>query len=67
MLFLLFGKPLVFWMGILALILFIGQIYLGVAVTRGKVHFLPYHKINALILSLIVLFHLILALQLYGF
>jgi len=66
MIVLLFGKPLVFWLGIIVLVFFVLQIYLGVAMVRGNIKLLKYHKLNALVLSLLVIFHLILALFLYG-
>lgn len=66
MIIILFGKPLVFWMGIIALISFSYQIYLGLKMTKGgRYDLLPRHRLNAFILSGIVIIHLILGLSLY--
>lgn len=61
----LFGKPLVFWIGFLALFSLSFQIYLGVKLTKGQKDLLRLHKINAGILAGIVIFHLLLGLSLY--
>ncbi len=65
MVIILFGKPLVFWVGILASLFFSLQIYLGVKMTKGRPELLKYHKLNALILCFIVVIHLVLGLMLY--
>lgn len=65
MIIILFGKPLVFWIGLLALVSFSLQIYLGVKMVKGRPDFLKYHKLNAAILCFIVLVHLTLGLMLY--
>jgi len=65
MIILLFGKPLVFWAGILALLSFSFQIYSGMKMTKGHPKFFKYHKLNAIILSFIVVIHLVLGLILY--
>jgi len=65
MIFILFGKPLVFWAGLLALLSFSLQIYLGVKMIKGQPELLKYHRLNAFILCFIVLVHLILGLMLY--
>jgi hypothetical protein len=65
MIIILFGKPLVFWVGILALLFFSLQIYLGIKMTKGRRDFFKYHKLNAFILCLIVVVHLIFGLMLY--
>lgn len=62
---LLFGKPLVFWMGFLVLTSFIAQIVSGIMMLRGRPKFLKYHKINALILVILVAIHIIFGLSLY--
>lgn len=59
------GKPLVFWLGLLALIFFLIQITLGILMDKGRKDLYKYHKINAKILSIIVLIHLIFGLTLY--
>jgi hypothetical protein len=60
------GKPLVFWLGLLALLFFFLQIVTGVMMTVGKRYeFLKYHKINVAILIILVLIHAILGLLLY--
>lgn len=66
MVIILFGKPLVFWLGFVVLAALIIQIILGVVMTVGKNYkVLKYHKINAGILVLLVLVHMILGLLLY--
>lgn len=65
MIYILFGKPLVFWFGILAFVLFSYQIYLGLKMSRGNFGLLPRHRLNAFILSAIVIIHLLLGLSLY--
>ena len=65
MIIILFGKPLVFWFGLLALVSFAWQIYLGVKMTKGHPELLKYHRLNAMILCVIVGIHLVLGLLLY--
>jgi len=65
MVIILFGKPLVFWFGILALLSFSLQIYLGMKMVKGRPDLLKYHKFNAVILCSIVAVHLVSALILY--
>lgn len=65
MIIILFGKPLVFWFGIIALISFCIQIYLGAKMVKGHPELLKYHKINAAVLCFIVAIHLSLGLILY--
>jgi hypothetical protein len=65
MIIILFGKPLVFWVGILALLFFSLQIYLGVKMTKGHPGLLKYHRLNAVVLCFIVAIHLVLGLMLY--
>lgn len=60
-----FGKPLAFWVGILALLSLSWQIYLGMRMIKGRPGLLRYHKFNAGILIFIVIIHAILALALY--
>jgi hypothetical protein len=59
---LLLGKPLLFYFGILALILFVLQMLFGILMTKGHPKLFKYHKINSIILSIVVLIHVILAL-----
>lgn len=61
----LFGKPLVFWFGVLALLLFLLEILFGILIRKGNSKMFKYHKINAIVLTIIVLIHAILALILY--
>jgi dolichyl-phosphate-mannose--protein O-mannosyl transferase len=61
----LFGKPLVLWFGVLALILFLLQILFGILMRKGHPKMFKYHKINAIVLTIVVLTHAILALILY--
>jgi hypothetical protein len=65
MLTLLFGKPLVFWFGLIALVSFVLQIYLGYRLSHGHPELLKYHRLNAIILACIVGVHIILGLSLY--
>jgi hypothetical protein len=65
MFFIILGKPLVFWMGLVALISFCTQLYLGYKMVHGHPDYFNAHKINAIILSGIVLVHLTLGLLLY--
>ena len=66
MIIILFGKPLVFWLGLIVLVFFILQVTLGVMMTVGKKYgLLKYHKINAGILIVLVIIHLIFGLLLY--
>lgn len=65
MIIILLGKPLVFWLGLLALLFFTLQVYSGVKMVKGKPELLKYHKTNAIILCLIVAVHLVLGLLLY--
>ncbi len=65
MIIILFGKPLVFWFGLLALLLFSLQIYLGIKMIKGRPELFKYHKINAFAMCFIVIIHLILGLILY--
>jgi len=65
MIYILFGKPLVFWFGIIAFISFSFQIYSGWQVHKGKYYLFKYHRLNAFILSVIVIVHLLLGLSLY--
>lgn len=65
MAFIIFGKPLVFWLGIITLFSFVLQIYLGYRLTHGRSDLFKYHKTNALILSCLVFIHLIFGFLLY--
>lgn len=65
MIIILLGKPLVFWLGFLTLFSFLGQLYLGVRMARGHFELLKYHRLNAIILSVIVIVHMFFALSLY--
>gem|GEM_PF-1957082 len=65
MIILLFGKPLVFWLGLMALISFLIQLYLGYKLSHGHPELFKYHLLNAIILSGIVVIHLIFGLLLY--
>ncbi len=65
MIYILFGKPLVFWFGIIAFMLFFYQIYLGLKMAKGNFGLLPRHRFNAFILFAIVIIHLLLGLSLY--
>jgi hypothetical protein len=65
MIIILLGKPLVFWLGILAFFSFSLQIYLGVVMVKGRPGLLKYHKLNAAILCSIVAVHIVFGLLLY--
>lgn len=65
MMFILFGKPIVFWLGSIALISFIYQLYLGYGMTRGHTDYYRKHKINARILTVLVIIHIIFGIIIY--
>jgi hypothetical protein len=65
MAFLVFGKPLVFWLGLITLTSFIFQIYLGYRLSHGRSDLFKYHRLNAGILVSLVIIHLILGFLLY--
>lgn len=60
MVFIIFGKPLVFWLGLITLVSFILQIYLGYRLTHGRSDLFNWHKLNAFILSCLFFTYLIL-------
>jgi hypothetical protein len=62
MIILLFGKSIVFWLGLIILIFLLIQLYLGGAMVKGNIGLLKYHKINAVILFLIIVINFILGL-----
>jgi len=64
MIYILFGKPLFFWLGLLAYSLLLLQIYLGMMLMKGK-PVLIYHRLNAGLLFLVVTVHFLLAISLY--
>lgn len=65
MAFIIFGKPLVFWMGFVTLASFLFQIYSGYKTAHGHPEFFKYHKINIVILCCLLLAHVTLGLLLY--
>lgn len=65
MVFIIFGKPLVFWFGLITLISFILQIYLGYRLSHGHPELFKYHRLNAIVLMCLVLVHLTLGFLLY--
>ncbi|MCX6736139.1 MAG: hypothetical protein NTZ13_03590 [Candidatus Parcubacteria bacterium] len=65
MFFIILGKPLVFWLGLIALIDFSLQLYLGYKLVHGHPDYFSAHKTNAMILTGIIFVHLILGLLLY--
>ena len=65
MIFIIFGKPLVFWLGFITLASMIFQIYSGYMTAHGRPEFFKYHKINILILITLLLVHLTLGLLIY--
>jgi len=65
MIILILGKPLVFWLGLITLISFIYQIYLGYKLTHGRSDLFKYHRLNAYILCFLVAVHIIFGLLLY--
>ena len=63
---LIFDRPLVFWLGLIVLPLFVLQIIIGILMTSGgKYQLLKYHKLNALILSILVIIHALFGISLY--
>ncbi|MCX6739532.1 MAG: hypothetical protein NT098_05830 [Candidatus Parcubacteria bacterium] len=65
MFFIILGKPLVFWLGLIALTDFSLQLYLGYKLVHGRPDYFNAHKTNAMVLTSIVFIHLILGLLLY--
>ena len=65
MFFIIFGKPLVFWLGLITLASFIFQLYLGFRLSHGRSDLFKYHRLNAVILTILVLIHLTLGFLLY--
>ena len=65
MILLVFGKPLVFWLGLITLCSFSLQIYLGVKLSHGRSDLFKYHRLNAALLVILVLIHLTLGFLLY--
>ncbi len=54
---LLWGRPANIWLGIVLLLLVAFQVTTGAMMVRGKIKFLRYHKINAALIILTILFH----------
>ncbi|MFA5942367.1 MAG: plastocyanin/azurin family copper-binding protein [Candidatus Paceibacterota bacterium] len=67
MTFIILGKPLLFWFGLLAIVSLIFQFYLGYKITHGRSDWFKYHKLNAGILGLLVGVHVLFGLSLYLF
>lgn len=65
MIILIFGKPLVFWLGLITFISFMYQMYLGYKLSHGRSDLFKYHRLNAFLLSCLVLIHLMLGFLLY--
>ena len=65
MIIIVFGKPLVFWLGLITLCSFILQIYLGYRLSHGRSDLFKYHRLNAAVLVCLVLIHLTLGFLLY--
>lgn len=65
MFYIILGKPLVFWLGLIVLISFITQIYLGIKLSHGRSDLFKYHRLNALILCCLVTVHIIFGLLMY--
>lgn len=65
MAFIVFGKPLVLWLGLITLGSFIFQIYLGYRLSHGRSDLFKYHRLNAALLLGLVLVHLTLGFLLY--
>lgn len=62
-----FSKPLFIWLGMLAFLLLLTQIFLGIALVRignQKVKFI-HTKIVWVILAIVIIFHAIYGIQLY--
>ena len=62
--YLIFGKPVIMYLGILAYILMITTATLGYLVTKGKTKFI-YHKWFAISVIILVVIHAILGILLY--
>ena len=59
------SKPLVFWLGLITLISFLYQIYLGYKLSHGRSDYFNCHRINAFILLTLVAIHLTFGLLMY--
>lgn len=61
-----FGRPLIFWLGILTLFSFLTTASISILGRRGKIrNFLPYHIRMAYISIVLALIHGLLALMAY--
>lgn len=60
MIFLILGKPLVFWLGIIIIISLLYQMFLGYKLSHGRSDYYKIHGINAFILSTLVAVYAIL-------
>ena len=60
MIFLILGKPLVFWLGIIILISLFLQMFLGYKLSHGRSDYFKMHRINSFILSALVAIYAIL-------
>ena len=65
MIFLILGKPLVFWVGFITFASFIMQLYLGYRLSHGRSDLFTYHRSNAVVLACLVAIHLTFGLLLY--
>lgn len=61
----LFGKPAVFWVGLVTLLSFMYQLYSGYWLSHGRRDYFTKHKINSGILFCLVLVHMIFGLMIY--
>lgn len=59
MIFIIAGKSLAFWLGLLALASLIVQLYVGYKLTRGRPDWFKLHRYNAIVLGSIVGAHVV--------
>ncbi len=64
---LIFDKPIYVWLGIILLFLVALQIILGLMMVHGRPELLRYHKINAALIVLVIVFHALYGLGVWFF
>ena len=62
MTFIILGKSLVYWLGLITLISFTYQLYLGYSLSHGKSELFTRHRTNAFVLTVLIFLYTILSL-----
>ncbi|MCX8202470.1 MAG: hypothetical protein N3G74_01535 [Candidatus Micrarchaeota archaeon] len=60
-----FGKPLIFYVGLLGFLFFLATLSIGILISKGKSIDIKWHKTSAIITFIFVLLHAIMGLFLY--